>query len=377
MPGHYRSPYGYSYFNPTGKEQAALTIGSLLSGVLAASSGQSRGDAIRKGLAGTMAGYGSGYQNYQNLMGDAFRRDLETKSYGQRIKEYEDSMGLNREKFAEEKRRHAEREPNLPTSVAEWEYGQNIQNPRQRSEFFNRYSPLKTGKQTPLVSVNMGGDAEKEEQKVIGKTLGESYQELQKDAMNARNEIDMFGTLKELSTQTQTGKLEPFKTQLAGYAQALGAPVNARYNANQMFEAISNKLTVMARKVGEGQILAGQISDSDREFLKRSVPELGKLPEANKMLIDWNMKLADRRIQLARLGEEYYNKNGTMKGFSEARTTWINQNPLFPATNISNEQSSLVVPQSMPRESVLQELFDLAQKGDPEALQYFRSKGIK
>lgn len=91
MPSHYRSPYGYSYFNPTGKEQAALTIGSLLSGVLAASSGQSKGDAIRKGIAGTMAGYGSGYQNYQELMGDAFGRDLQTKGYGQRIKEYEET----------------------------------------------------------------------------------------------------------------------------------------------------------------------------------------------------------------------------------------------------------------------------------------------
>ena len=360
-------------------DKIGLLIGSLLAGGMGAATGRGGGDSILRGVAGATAGFGSGANtledNYSKMITDKMRRDQQ---------EYENNMqnqqlDLGKEKFGFEKEQFEEMKPLREARMAAYtsskipKIQQDVNaylgmNDEQRRAVME----LKRAGR-PLTKINMGGDAEKEEQKVIGKTLGESYQELQKDAMNARNEIDMFGTLKELSTQTETGKLEPFKTQLAGYAQALGAPINNRYNANQMFEAISNKLTVMARKVGEGQILAGQISDSDREFLKRSVPELGKLPGANKMLIDWNMKLADRRINLARLGEEYYNKNGTMKGFSEARTTWVKQNSLFPATDISPEQS----PQSMPKEAALQGLFDLAQKGDPEALEYFRSKGIK
>ena len=373
-------PYDYSYFKPTGKEQAAMGIGSLLAGLLSAAQPRQPGEAspVLKGIQGAVAGYGGGYKTYQDMMNEAYGRNLADRKFGQQVKEYEETDKPYKDSYARwndamaknmdfdnqmafdkliQERLNAKKNERFNTRM----------NQLEMREMKNKVANSRTRRDTPLVSVNMG-DAEKEEQKVIGRTFGESYQELQKDAQNARNEIDMFGTLKELSTQTETGKLEPFKTQLAGYAQSLGVPINDRYNANQMFEAISNKLTVMARKVGEGQILAGQISDSDREFLKRSVPELGKLPEANKMLIDWNLKLANRRVELSRLGEEYYNKNGTMKGFNEARSVWVSKNPLFPAT---------IIPQTNSKESVLQELFDLAQKGDPEALQFFRSKGIK
>lgn len=370
MPYNYNDPRQYQ-FKPTKGQHAASGIGALIAAALAATQGQNTGDAIARGVAGAVSGYGGGMNAANQEYQDMFERTLGRDKFAQGQQEYEETDKPYKQTVtkAYEAMANQREMPKVPAEVQTWEYIQNIKNPRQRSEAANRMMPLKRDNQTNI-NVNTG-EAEREEQKVIGRTMGESYQELQKDAQNARNEIDMFGTLKELSTQTETGKFEPFKTQLAGYAQALGAPINNKYNANQMFEAISNKLTVMARKVGEGQILAGQISDADREFLKRSVPELSKLPEANKMLIDWNLKLANRRIELAKQGEEYYNKNGTMKGFSEARTAWINQNPIFKA----EQQPS--TSQTMPKESALQELFDLAQKGDPEALEYFRSKGIK
>ena len=84
-------PYDYTYHRPTGKEQASLLIGALLSGGLGAASGENKSDAIRKGIAGAVSGYGSGFGNYQNLMGDAFTRDLQTKGYDQRVKEFEET----------------------------------------------------------------------------------------------------------------------------------------------------------------------------------------------------------------------------------------------------------------------------------------------
>lgn len=84
-------PYPYTYFNPTGKEQAALGIGSLLAGLLGAASGRNGGDAAVRGLAGLTGGYGAGYQNYQNMMGDAFQRDLYDKKYNQDVREYEET----------------------------------------------------------------------------------------------------------------------------------------------------------------------------------------------------------------------------------------------------------------------------------------------
>ena len=90
-------PYDYTYHRPSGKEQAALMIGALLSGGLGAASGENKSDAIRKGIAGAVSGYGSGFGNYQNLMGDAFARDLQTKGYDQRVREYEETEKPYRE----------------------------------------------------------------------------------------------------------------------------------------------------------------------------------------------------------------------------------------------------------------------------------------
>ena len=184
------------------------------------------------------------------------------------------------------------------------------------------------------------GATEKEESKAIGKGLGEYYNQVQSEAKSALAQIDNNENFKNILAQTETGKLEPIKTKLASYAEAIGVPVDSGWKANQTLEAISNKLTVMARKVGDGQILAGQISDSDREFLKASVPSLDKSKEANLVLIDINTKLAKRQIEVAQLAQQYYEERGTMLGFNKELIIWTNKNPLFPSVDTTVKKLS-------------------------------------
>ena len=104
------NPYGYSYFKPTGKEQGAMAIGSLLAGLLAAGQPRQQGEAspALKGITGAVGGYGSGYKAYQDMMGDAFTRDLYDRKFGQDTNQFDQQMGLNKEKFGEEKRQYEE-----------------------------------------------------------------------------------------------------------------------------------------------------------------------------------------------------------------------------------------------------------------------------
>lgn len=122
-------PYPYSYFKPTGKEQAAMAIGSLLAGALAAAQPRQEGEAspALKGITGAVAGYGSGYKTYQDMMGDAWQRDLHDKKFGQDVNQFDQQMGLGRDKFNEEIRQYKESE--LP-------YKQSLTNyNNQRTEF--------------------------------------------------------------------------------------------------------------------------------------------------------------------------------------------------------------------------------------------------
>ena len=115
-------PYPYSYFKPTGKEQGAMAIGSLLAGLLAAGQPRQQGEAspALKGIAGAVGGYGSGYKAYQDMMGDAFTRDLYDRKFGQDTNQFDQQMGLNKEKFGEEKRQYEESEQPYRESQMRW-----------------------------------------------------------------------------------------------------------------------------------------------------------------------------------------------------------------------------------------------------------------
>jgi hypothetical protein len=306
--------------------------------LLGAASGRNGGDAAVRGLAGLTGGYGVGYQNYQDMMNTAFQRDMGEKKYNQGIREYEELDKPYREAMTG----YYDKLANSTASPEDIQYEKEkrrVELSGKRLDNRGKSRELRLGK-SPLVSVNTGA-FETEEQKGMGRVAVGNYENIQKDAASARNELDIYNELESLMSQTDTGALEPFKTSLVSYSQSLGIPTSEKWDANQAIEAISNKLTIMARKAGEGQILAGQISDSDREFLKASVPSLGKMPGSNKLLIEMNKKFAQRKIESAKFAEDYYRKNGTLKGMDSARDEWVNKNPLFATTGvISNMESA-------------------------------------
>ncbi len=330
-------PYPYTYFNPNKKEQIALGAGSLISALLGAASGQNGGDAAVRGLAGLTGGYGAGYQNYQDMMNTAFQRDMGERKYNQGIREYEELDKPYREAMTG----YYDKLANSTASPEDIQYEKEkrrVELSGKRLDNRGKSRELRLGK-SPLVSVNTGA-FETEEQKGMGRVAVENYGNLQKDAASARNELDIYDDLESLMSKTNTGVLEPLKTSIVSYSQSLGIPVSEKWEANQAIQAISNKLALMARKVGEGQMLAGQISDSDREFLKASVPGLEKMQGSNKMLIDITRKLAQRKIQSAKFAEDYYRKNGTLKGMDSARDEWVNKNPLFATTGVISNMES-------------------------------------
>src|SRR3990167_6598437 len=171
MPNHYNPYNPYGYFRPTGKEQGAMAIGSLLAGLLAASQPRQRGEAspFIKGVAGATSGYGDAYKNFLNIKGDQYGMDVRDRDYAQRLRQYNEEKAFEREKFEAGKPlveaqinalgQRESRMPNLPTNVAEWEYMKGLK-PSERSMFRKTYRPDKS----PLTTVNVGA-GETEEQK--------------------------------------------------------------------------------------------------------------------------------------------------------------------------------------------------------------------
>lgn len=337
-----RPNYGY----PNKKDQLGVLIGTLLGAGMGAASGQNTADSLLRGAEAGIFSYGTGLDKAQEYNTGALAQqsiadrllyepeqqamergmyDLNQKKYDQSVREYEEVEKPYRQSLVDNLLAKSS-----PEDIQYENEKKALDIKNKRLDIRGKSKELRLGK-SPLVSVNTGA-FETEEQKGMGRVAVGNYENTQKDAASARNELDIYNELESLMSQTDTGALEPFKTSLVSYSQSLGIPVSEKWDANQAIEAISNKLTIMARKAGEGQILAGQISDSDREFLKASVPSLGKMPGSNKLLIEMNKKFAQRKIESAKFAEDYYRKNGTLKGLETARDEWVNKNPLFSTT---------------------------------------------
>jgi hypothetical protein len=160
-----------------------------------------------------------------------------------------------------------------------------------------------------------------------GKSLAKAETEIRDRAIAARSTLS---TLDMLQTLVTGGELAQGPGTRAGLALrrvggALGIQSDTLSNA-QLFEAITSKLA-LANRVD----MPGAMSDPDREFLVRMVPNLSNTQEGNLMLIEYQRRVARRNVEVAQLAERYKANNGGRldSRFYVALQQWSNQNPLF------------------------------------------------
>lgn len=76
--------------------------------------------------------------------------------------------------------------------------------------------------------------------------------------------------------------------------------------------------------------LPGQVSNRDLIFLKQAVPGLNKTYEGNLKILDLSIKLNERKIQRARMANEYAREHGQIDaGFDQQMIEYAEANPLF------------------------------------------------
>ena len=89
--------------------------------------------------------------------------------------------------------------------------------------------------------------------------------------------------------------------------------------------AKDSALQVMGGSLGVG------FSNADRDFVEAMVPNIENTKAGNLKIIEVQTKIQNRKIDLARMAEQYAAENGTLKGFRAFITEWRQQNPLFSA----------------------------------------------
>lgn len=152
---------------------------------------------------------------------------------------------------------------------------------------------------------------ESEFSKEIGKQNAKDYADLMKSGASAQSQQAKLSRLESLLAKSgNTGKLTPTTMELKAAAASFGINVDEKLPFQQAAQALSNEIALSLRNPAGGAGMPGALSDRDREFLQNMVPNLGKTPEGNKLIIETMKRLTKREAEVAKLAREYRQKTG-------------------------------------------------------------------
>lgn len=110
-------------------------------------------------------------------------------------------------------------------------------------------------------------------------------------------------------------------------AVALGGDPN-QVAGSETFNSFAKQMAISSM----GGSLGTGFSNADRDFVTGQVPTLANTPEGNKQLIQIHKKIAQRKIEIARMMRAYEDTHGQLdNGFLNELSAWAEKNPLFPA----------------------------------------------
>jgi hypothetical protein len=164
------------------------------------------------------------------------------------------------------------------------------------------------------------------EQEARGKDLAALGNSINTDMRSAVNQKNVLARMAQLSDQAYSGPGAPaYQAVRSGLLATLGIPSSA-VPAGEEFTALGNRavLESLGGSLGRG------ISEGDRQYMNSAFPSLVNSAAGRKQMIQQLGKLADRKIEIGNLAQQYrQNNNNSLDGFDNYLAQWSAAHPLF------------------------------------------------
>ncbi len=129
-------------------------------------------------------------------------------------------------------------------------------------------------------------------------------------AVKARSNVVTLESMDRLLDRFDSGKLAGVSKSLQQWGEALGLPIDTTdLSAKEAFKAMTEQLALQSRNMGEGMVLAGQMSDRDVQFLRDMNPQLVISKGGNRLIIKLRKAIAKRNVEVAKFAKEYRDEN--------------------------------------------------------------------
>jgi hypothetical protein len=186
--------------------------------------------------------------------------------------------------------------------------------------------------------------AESEYSKERAKSHAKQADEIEKEGIQAGVEL---GNLKVMDSLTDdpkfySGEAAGLVTRLKRAAASMGLAGANEATPNELFAKIANKNLIDAQP--EGKLGAG-FSNADREFVKDSNANPNLTREGNKAIIRMNIKLAERKREIAKRARAYEKQHGKIDSdFYAELSDWGEANPVFSPDDMAVFGGALKAP---------------------------------
>jgi hypothetical protein len=168
-------------------------------------------------------------------------------------------------------------------------------------------------------SVDATGDKgyARERGKGFAKQMGKMDDEYASLQRNQRR----YNSTQALLSGYETGRLTPFKTEVAAWADSVGMELDKNLPPKQAFEALMSEVALSFRNPAGGEGMPGALSDKDLAFLKSMVPSLSKTKAGNALIIEVRRRLDQARMRDIEGARDYEKQSGSLDaGFYDAQS---------------------------------------------------------
>lgn len=177
--------------------------------------------------------------------------------------------------------------------------------------------------------------------KQFGQDSGKAFAELQASGRAAGKERARLMLLRADLEKTYTG---PGANALLGIkraANAFGIKVDGLAEG-EAARALSNQLALALRNPAGGEGMPGAMSNSDREFLRQSVPSLENSPQGWRAMVNMRIALADSAFKQAKYAEQLRRQGVPIQDIPGRVQDFANQNPVFQVHDSASSRRALL-----------------------------------
>ncbi len=180
-------------------------------------------------------------------------------------------------------------------------------------------------------TVNVGA-GEKAWDTESAKLFAKRYDDISAGAMNAQQMLGMYDLAEQaLNSGVRTGIGAEAELSLRQLGSAMGIDTDPdKLAGGELIRAVQNRMALTMRSPDGGMGMPGALSDRDIKFLKDSQVGIDRSPEGNRRMLQAFRAMEARKIDIARLADEYIAEHGRLDaGFNRAVREYADANPLF------------------------------------------------